>query len=177
MFFCGSFSSEIKRKIKKKAKNLSELSGENSRPLSCAHLRHQGGRPPNKHRERPSNGRLVTDIEHLVHHEIFEGMERLIGLSSNQNKKSIEELRNNVEDYNYENNIREDIFETKYQEAQKKWIELYDKNPKCLVLSTKKKDEVVEKLILNAERRNAREAALQYSESEYSEEKNFTQQL
>ncbi len=160
MFFCGSFSSEIKREIKRKAKHLSELSGENTRPLSCAHLKHQGGRPPSKYFERTSNGRLVTDIEHLAHHELFRGISRLIGLSEKQNEKSIKALREDVNEYNNENNVNYKIYEKKYREAQDRWIELYDSNPNILGLSTKKKNEIVDYLISSKEQKNNEETDL-----------------
>jgi len=98
MLFCGSFSSQVKREIKYRAKQLSELSGENSRPLVCAHLKHQGGRPEGIF-DYARNGRLVTDIEHLVHHELFLEIPRLIGLSRKQNDRTIEGLFENVIDH------------------------------------------------------------------------------
>ena len=154
MFFCASFGTEIKKEIKKKAKHRSELSGENSRPLVCAHLRHRGGRPPSPYTERSSLGRLVTDIEHLAHHELFRGRAKLIGLTEKQNEWSIVELRERVIDYDNENNIYYKKTEQKYRNAQLKWIELYNSNPKGLGFSTKKKNEIVEFLIANTEQRN-----------------------
>lgn len=157
MFFCASFSAEIKKQIKNKAKHRSELSRENSRPLVCAHLRHKGGREPSPYTERRSMGRLVTDIEHLVHHELFRGKERVIGLTEKQNEWTIAKLRERVLDYDNENNIYYKNTEQKYRDAQLRWIELYDSNPKGLGLSTKVRNELVQFLVSNAEKRNREE--------------------
>lgn len=150
MLFCGSFSSQIKREIKYRAKELSELSGENSRPLVCAHLKHQGGRPEGIF-DYARNGRLVTDIEHLVHHELFQEIPRLIGLSKKQNNRTMKGLFENVIEYNQQNNIYDETFKEKYRNAQINWIELYDTNPRILGLPTKKKDDVIQLLIYTAE--------------------------
>jgi len=151
MFFCGSFSTPTKTEIKRRARQHSELSGENSRPLCCAHLRHQAGKPPSWYFETPANGRLVTDIEHWAHHFLFYPIPRIIGLSKKQNLKTIVTLYSQVQEYNEGNNISYKLFEEKYESAKRNWIMLYDENPKTLGLSTKKKDEIVKNLIYTSE--------------------------
>lgn len=94
MLFCGAFSKPVRLEIKERANERSELSGENGRPLVCAHIMHRGHK---KGRYNYSeNGLLVTDIEHLAHHKLFEQNPRRIGLNKEQNKEIISILIRNI---------------------------------------------------------------------------------
>ncbi len=145
MFFCGSFTKPIRIEIKERANERSELSGENSRPLVCAHIIHRGNKKGRF--DYSENGLLVTDIEHLAHHRLFEQNPRKIGLSKEQNNLSIFSLTRDVEKYNEGNDISKEETQEKFEDAIKSWIELFDNDHRILGVSKKQNRDIITNLI------------------------------
>lgn len=150
MFFCGSFTKPVRLTIKERANEKSELSGENSRPLVCAHLRHRGGRRGRF--DRPENGLLVTDIEHFAHHKLFKDNPERIGLSTDQNDLSILTLTRTIKTYNKEHRITDEETQEKYENAVESWIGLFDSNHRILGVSKNQNDEIITDIIRSINR-------------------------
>ncbi len=150
------FTKPVRIEIRERAQNRSELSGENNRPLVCAHLRHRGGMKNRRKRTDFShNGLLVTDIEHLAHHKLFKNIPDKIGLSTEHNDVSIISLTRNVAKFNKENKIPDYIVQEKYENSVKAWLEFYDNKPEILGFSQKKNDEIVTSLIQEINKDNS----------------------
>lgn len=147
MLFCGSFTKPVRLEIKERANKRSELSGENGRPLVCAHIMHRGGRKGRFN--YPENGLLVTDIEHLAHHKLFSQNSKRIGLSKEQNDLSVYSLVCDITKYNKENNVSEEETQEKFESAVKSWIELFDTDHRILGVSKKQNTEIITELIKN----------------------------
>ncbi len=126
MLFCGAFTQPVKIEIKERAKERSELSGTNSRPLVCAHLQHRGGRKKRSRYDYSENGLLVTDIEHLAHHLLFKNNPEFIGLATEQNDLSLISLVKNVRDYNEQHQISDEDTHKKLSKALNAWNEFYE---------------------------------------------------
>ncbi len=146
MFFCGAFTKIIRDEIKERANQASELSGEDNRPLVCAHIRHRG-KNINKRFNYAENGKLVTDIEHLAHHRLFRKATKLIGLSGEQNLMSIISLTRDVRIFNDENNINHYETQLAYENAIKDWVSLLDNDHRILGLTKKDNEEALSTFI------------------------------
>lgn len=112
-----SFSLDIRHEIKDRSGYLSELTGENGRPMECSHLYH--GREIEEY-NNPENGLYVTDIEHLAYHLLFVEKPSLIGLNKVENGRAIVSLYNRIEDYNRAFKLDFDL-DYKIQRAKDFW--------------------------------------------------------
>ena len=151
MFFCGSFTTPVKTDIRERANWVSELTGENDRPLVCAHFKHRRGRENAQPFNHQGNGILVTDIEHLAHHQLFKfkNFSKHIHLSTEQNYPAICALIYNCKSYNEEKGISYGFTQIQYEFAVKAWVDLIHDNHRILGLPKDKNLEVVSELIKN----------------------------
>lgn len=166
MFFCGAFTKPVRMEIKERANWISELSGENDRPLVCAHFRHKGGRKKGRF-DYAENGLYVTDIEHLAHHKLFERQTEKIGLSTDQNDFAIYSLIQDIRAYNEINKIAENTIQDEYECAIKNWINLLEKNPQILGLRRLKNTEVVTTLVEDINRQDTNREIPLFQENKF----------
>lgn len=113
-----AFSIDIRHTIKDRSQYLSELTGENGRPMECSHLYH--GREIEEYND-PDNGLYVTDIEHLAYHLLFAERPSLIGLNKVENGRAIVSLYERIEWHNRSNKLETDL-EYMIQRAKNFWI-------------------------------------------------------
>ena len=116
----ASFKPSVRRVLKKRAEDCSQLSGRDDRPLEAAHLNHCR---TSGFYNKPSNGLLVTDIEHLAHHLFFRQNPELIGLSIKDNNRAIKALFDRVRSYDRKNHIflSKDSFHEELEVATESW--------------------------------------------------------
>ncbi|BCX13733.1 MAG: hypothetical protein KatS3mg085_265 [Candidatus Dojkabacteria bacterium] len=115
-----AFSKASRKAIWERAKGVSELSGERTRRMECAHLDHDQTK---NYYDDPNNGLLVTIFEHHAHHLFFEGRAFLIGLSEEANEVAIQKTWDRI--FEFEKNISEEEAEMKVQEAIIRWANYY----------------------------------------------------
>jgi|GEM_PF-6992412 len=138
-----------REEIKERANHRSELTGENTRPLVCAHFEHRRSRKNSEKFNNESNTILVTDLEHLAHHQILKKHPEYTGLATNQNNWCIYMLineckKNNEELYNKKSSELDYLIQQKYEFAVKSWLKLMYENSETLLIPKREKpDEVV----------------------------------
>jgi hypothetical protein len=98
----SSFSLNAKHKIRRHFGYKSAISGRTDRPLQCAHINHS--RLYENHGD-PSNGILLTDMEHVAMHMYFRLNPQLIGLSHENNSNAIKTAIENIQKYNRLNRL------------------------------------------------------------------------
>lgn len=91
-----AFSPGIRWELRRRSGDMSELSWNARRPLECSHFDHDKRR---RYYNSPTNGLLVTDIEHLAYHLYFREEPEHIGLDRKQNDWSIRQLKNRAIDF------------------------------------------------------------------------------
>ncbi|MCS7317654.1 MAG: hypothetical protein NZZ41_05010 [Candidatus Dojkabacteria bacterium] len=87
--FLLAFSIKSRRIIQQRTKDKSEISGNISGQMECAHLNHDKN---NLDYDNPENGKYVTIIEHYAQHLIHIGIGRCIGLTEEVNKYAIQQI-------------------------------------------------------------------------------------
>jgi hypothetical protein len=97
-----AFKTKTRKSIKSWARNRSEVSNENGRPLECSHVNHDRD---SGYYNNPINGMLLTDEEHWIQHTDFIGYARFIGLTEEENGWAIDELQIRIDDFNSQHNI------------------------------------------------------------------------
>lgn len=117
-----AFSRKSRQAIWERAGGVSELSGQRTNRMECAHLNHFKDKNLTWY-DNPENGLLVTLFEHAAHHRMFMLNPRAIGLTYKANKSAYYSILERI--YKLENFEDEEDIEKKIQEGMRMWREYY----------------------------------------------------